>query len=225
MAEIAALLTDEILPERPLRQWVLSLPMALRFLLATRPGRMLERRGLIERDAENAWLSGEPGEAGALDDLIGRSITYRIAVGPRAGQKVFTLISSPESAPSSNACAAAADAPDEVSRSVRDRDRHLRPLAGKAAGDRESRGAGGDRADPGASGSGCWRAGTGTCAHCGAGAAAAGQACAAEAAAGRGQSRSISDGPGKTGGFGCAAGRIGPGRGRIGPLKALSALI
>src|SRR5690606_39198779 len=26
-----------------------------------------------------------------LDDLIGHSITYRIAVGPRAGQKVFTL--------------------------------------------------------------------------------------------------------------------------------------
>ena len=37
MAETAALLADEILPERPLRQWVLSLPMALRFLLATRP--------------------------------------------------------------------------------------------------------------------------------------------------------------------------------------------
>jgi hypothetical protein len=144
MAETAALLADEILPERPLRQWVLSLPMALRFLLATRPpvvsavlgvvyrtmsghrlgearlarrdghtgavtliqrfgsalatadlqalvqriaarlGRMLERRGLIERDGESAWLSGDPGEAGALDDLIGHSITYRIAVGPRA---------------------------------------------------------------------------------------------------------------------------------------------
>jgi hypothetical protein len=36
MAETAALLPDEVLPERPLRQWVLSLPMALRFLLATR---------------------------------------------------------------------------------------------------------------------------------------------------------------------------------------------
>jgi hypothetical protein len=28
---------------------------------------------------------------GPLDDLIGRSITYRVAVGPRAGQKVFSL--------------------------------------------------------------------------------------------------------------------------------------
>ena len=34
MAETAALLVDEVLPERPLRQWVLSLPHALRFLLA-----------------------------------------------------------------------------------------------------------------------------------------------------------------------------------------------
>jgi hypothetical protein len=182
MAETAATLADEVLPERPLRQWVLSLPMALRFLLATRPavlsavlgvvyrtisghllsearltrltghtgavtliqrfgsalnlnvhlhmifidgayrsdgvappvfhpvpppetanlqalveriaerlGRMLEKRGLIERDAESAWLSGDPGQCGSLDDLIGHSITYRIAVGPRAGQKVFTL--------------------------------------------------------------------------------------------------------------------------------------
>ena len=37
MAETAALLADEVLPERELRQWVLSLPFALRFLLATDP--------------------------------------------------------------------------------------------------------------------------------------------------------------------------------------------
>ena len=30
MAETAALLAEEVLPERPLRQWVLSLPIALR---------------------------------------------------------------------------------------------------------------------------------------------------------------------------------------------------
>jgi hypothetical protein len=39
MAETAALLVDEVLPARPLRQWVLSLPHALRFLLATNPAR------------------------------------------------------------------------------------------------------------------------------------------------------------------------------------------
>ena len=181
MADTAALLADEVLPERPLRQWVLSLPHALRFLLASDPdaltlvlgvvyrtisrhlidqagltrargavgavtlvqrfgsalnlnvhfhmlfldgvyladgayppvfrpvaapdandlqklveqiaarvGHMLERRGLIERDVENAWLSSGA-EPGLLDDLLGHSITYRIAVGPRAGQKLFTL--------------------------------------------------------------------------------------------------------------------------------------
>lgn len=181
MAETAALLADEVLPERPLRQWVLSLPHALRFLLASDPdaltlvlgvvyqtisrhlidqagltrdtgatgavtlvqrfgsalnlnvhfhllfldgvfltdganppvfrhvaapgaselqslveriaarvGQVLERRGLIERDIENAWLAAGA-EPGPLDDLIGHSITYRIAVGPRAGQKLFTL--------------------------------------------------------------------------------------------------------------------------------------
>ena len=37
IAETAASLADEVLPERPLRQWVLSLPVALRFLLATDP--------------------------------------------------------------------------------------------------------------------------------------------------------------------------------------------
>jgi hypothetical protein len=172
------LLADEVLPERPLRQWVLSLPFALRFLLATDPdsltrvlravyraisgfllqkagltratgftgavtliqrfgsalnlnihfhmifldgvylpaegaapvfrhvpaptgaelhelvqqiaariGRVLEKRGLIERDMENAWLAMQ-GEGGPLDDLIGHSITYRIAVGPSRAEAV-----------------------------------------------------------------------------------------------------------------------------------------
>jgi Putative transposase len=53
-------------------------------------GKVLEQRGLIERDMQNAWLAMQ-GEGGPLDDLLGHSITYRIAVGPRAGQKLFTL--------------------------------------------------------------------------------------------------------------------------------------
>ena len=59
--------------------------------MAERIGRLLEKRGLIERDAESAWLSGEPVQAGSLDELLGHCITWRIAAGPRAGQKVFTL--------------------------------------------------------------------------------------------------------------------------------------
>ncbi|MEO6081292.1 MAG: transposase [Steroidobacteraceae bacterium] len=58
--------------------------------IAARIGRVLEQRGVVERDMENAWLATQ-GAEGPLDDLIGHSITYRIAVGPRTGQKLFTL--------------------------------------------------------------------------------------------------------------------------------------
>jgi hypothetical protein len=46
--------------------------------IAAGVGQVLERRGLIERDIENAWLAAGA-EPGPLDDLIGHSITYRIA--------------------------------------------------------------------------------------------------------------------------------------------------
>jgi hypothetical protein len=39
-----------------------------------RIGKALERRGLVERDLENAWLAADT-EAGPLDDLLGHSIT------------------------------------------------------------------------------------------------------------------------------------------------------
>ena len=40
MAEGAALLVDEVLPREPMRQWVLSVPFALRYLFATDPAVM-----------------------------------------------------------------------------------------------------------------------------------------------------------------------------------------
>jgi len=181
MTDSAALLADEVLPAKPIRQWVLSLPFALRFMLATKPeapapvlgvvyrtisahilnkaqltrasgatgavtliqrfgsalnlnvhlhmlvldgaylvgteppvfrrtprpseaelktlverlaeriGRALERQGVLARDAENSYLELDPEAGGPMDDLLGHSITYRVAVGPRAGQKVFSL--------------------------------------------------------------------------------------------------------------------------------------
>lgn len=188
MVETAALLVDEILPRQPIRQWVLSLPFALRYLLATRPevvtqvlgivyraisghlirkagltrasamtgavtliqrfgsalnlnvhfhllvldgvyrresedrlrfvsvaapnadelsrlvqriaeriGRSLARSGLITRDIENAYLAFDPAEESPINALLGASITYRIATGPREGQKVFTLQTLPGS--------------------------------------------------------------------------------------------------------------------------------
>lgn len=193
MADSAALLVDEVLPRRPIRQWVLSLPFALRFLLATKPavltqvlgiviraisghligqaghtrataetgavtliqrfgsalnfnihfhmlfldgvyatggripefkylpppspaelqqlvqtiaeriGRSLERQGLIVRDMESSYLALDPNDGAPMDDLLGHSITYRIATGPRQGQKVLTLQTVPPDADSNEA--------------------------------------------------------------------------------------------------------------------------
>jgi hypothetical protein len=46
-------------------------------------GRYLERQGLLERDAENSYLAGDGFEAGPMEQLLGASISYSIAVGPQ----------------------------------------------------------------------------------------------------------------------------------------------
>ena len=67
----------------------MSFPFPLRSL--RRLGRRLEREGLLERDTEQLDLSDALDEDDAIPDLDGHSITYRIAVGPHRGRKVFTL--------------------------------------------------------------------------------------------------------------------------------------
>jgi ribosomal protein S27E len=182
MAESAALLVDEVLPEQPIRQWVLSFPFQLRFLLASRPqlmGRVLgivcraisshliqkagftrktaqtgavtliqrfgsalnlnvhfhllfldgvytttpwgksrfhrtnapdrqelrelvhrishrvagylERQGILERDEDNSYLNLEEGAEDPMQQVLGCSVSYRIAIGPQQGRKIFTL--------------------------------------------------------------------------------------------------------------------------------------
>lgn len=49
MAESAALLVDEVLPEQPVRQWVLNFPFQLRFLFASRPEIMGRVLGIVYR--------------------------------------------------------------------------------------------------------------------------------------------------------------------------------
>ena len=49
MAESAALLVDEVFPEQPVRQWVLSFPYPLRFLFASRPAIMGQVLGIVYR--------------------------------------------------------------------------------------------------------------------------------------------------------------------------------
>lgn len=49
MVETAALLVDDVLPHQPIRQWVLSFPYPLRFLLANNPQVMGKVLGIVTR--------------------------------------------------------------------------------------------------------------------------------------------------------------------------------
>ena len=49
MAETAAHLVEHVLPEQPIRQWVLSFPFPLRFLFATRPAVLTQVLGIVYR--------------------------------------------------------------------------------------------------------------------------------------------------------------------------------
>ena len=50
--------------------------------ISERVGRALERTGLLVRDLENAHLTVGPPDESGFEDLLGHSITYRIALGP-----------------------------------------------------------------------------------------------------------------------------------------------
>lgn len=49
MVETAALLVDDVLPYKPIRQWVLSFPFPLRFLLASDPQVVTNVLGIVNR--------------------------------------------------------------------------------------------------------------------------------------------------------------------------------
>lgn len=56
MTQTAALLTDHILPYHPIRQYVLSLPFPLRFLLATKPELITATLKIISHNIEKAII-------------------------------------------------------------------------------------------------------------------------------------------------------------------------
>ena len=67
--------------------------------IAHRVARYLERQGLLVRDGENTYLTAEGVDADnetPMNQLLGSSITYRIAMGPQQGRKVFTLQTLPD---------------------------------------------------------------------------------------------------------------------------------
>ncbi len=59
--------------------------------IAHRVSRFLERQGLLVRDDETAYLDLDTEDDAPMASLIGHSVTYRIATGPRQGRKVLTL--------------------------------------------------------------------------------------------------------------------------------------
>ena len=75
--------------------------------ISHRVARYLERQGVLERDeddcmdaggratqeakAENSYLQLDGIDEDPMQQLIGCSVSYRIAVGPQRGRKVFTL--------------------------------------------------------------------------------------------------------------------------------------
>ncbi len=59
--------------------------------IARRVGRYLERQGLLERDAENSYLASGAIPDDPMAQLLGHSITYRVAVGPQAGRTLPVL--------------------------------------------------------------------------------------------------------------------------------------
>jgi hypothetical protein len=59
--------------------------------ISHRVARYLERLGILERDEENSYLQLDGIDDDPMQQLTGCSISYRIAVGPQQGRKVFTL--------------------------------------------------------------------------------------------------------------------------------------
>ena len=51
----------------------------------------LEREGILERDEENSHVNLEEGDEDPMQQVLGCSVSYRIAIGPQQGRKVFTL--------------------------------------------------------------------------------------------------------------------------------------
>jgi hypothetical protein len=51
----------------------------------------LEREGILERDEENSYLNLEEGDEDPMQQVLGCSVSYCIAIGPQQGRKVFTL--------------------------------------------------------------------------------------------------------------------------------------
>ena len=74
--------------------------------ISLRVAAYLERQGFLERDEENSYLQLDGMEEDPMQQLLGHSITYRVAVGPQQGKKVFMLQTVPATENGGNSQAA-----------------------------------------------------------------------------------------------------------------------
>ena len=65
MVETAAHLVEHVLPEQPIRQWVLSFPYPLRILFATRPAVLSQVLGIVYRAIATFLVRGAGLRVGA----------------------------------------------------------------------------------------------------------------------------------------------------------------
>ncbi len=96
MAETAALLSDEVFPDVPLRQWVISFPFPLRYLFAAHPQAMGKVLGIIYRAISTylihkAGLQLKDGATGAVT-LIQR-FGSALNLNPNAARSTYTFCS------------------------------------------------------------------------------------------------------------------------------------
>jgi ribosomal protein S27E len=65
--------------------------ITLMHTISRRVARYLEKAGLITQDMESTYLNFPEDDEDSLLQLQGASVSYRIAMGPQQGQKIFTL--------------------------------------------------------------------------------------------------------------------------------------
>lgn len=75
MAETAAYLVDEVFPKVPVRQWVLSFPFPIRYLLASNP-KILSVILSITLRAITGWLRKKAKYLGETEALNAGAVTF-----------------------------------------------------------------------------------------------------------------------------------------------------
>ena len=58
-------------------------------VISARVCRALERQGLLVRDLDESFLTVDSPDGAGFDDLLGHSITYRIALSPHPGGRLL----------------------------------------------------------------------------------------------------------------------------------------